>query len=188
MQVQWEDVFSASNTPTGWERRHCTATNARSHLYLPWRRRQNTEVSEDASLCTFIWCLLKSSSEFFLNPSWYRFQPCGSTIKWTFWTCAVAGLLFQPWKFCHRSACVRTAGPLLLKDACCMCIFIPKTPSAHELVKGLSRRQEHGGGGDVAAQQPHPRRLWQSWIWIMLQYNMNLRDLCFHPAAQMSPR
>lgn len=34
VQVQWEYVFSASNTPTGWKRRPYTATNARSHLYL----------------------------------------------------------------------------------------------------------------------------------------------------------
>lgn len=126
VQVQWEYVFSASNTPTGWKRRPYTATNAQSPVPLPWRHRRNTEVSEDASLCTFIWFLLKSSSEFFLNPCWCRFQPCGSTIKRTFWTSAVAGLLFHPWKLCRRSACVRSAGPLLLKDACC--IFIPKNP------------------------------------------------------------
>lgn len=140
----------------------------------------------------FCWNWVQNSSLFLgLNPSWYGFQPCGSTIKRTFWTSAIAGLLFHPWKFFRRSAGVGTAGPLLLKDACCMCIFIPKNPSAHELVKGRSRCQEHGGGGGwrrVAALQPHPRRLWQSWIWIMLQYNMNLRDLCFHRAAQMSPR
>lgn len=94
------------------------------------------------------------------NSSWtlpgIDFLPGGSTIKRTFWTCAVAGLLFQPWKFCRRSACVRTAGPLLLKDACCMCIFIPKTPSAHELVKGLSRRQEHGGVETWRHSNPTP--------------------------------
>lgn len=167
-----------------------------SPVHLPWRHRQNTEVSEDASLCTFIWFLLKSSSELFLNPVWYRFQPCGSTIKWTFWTFAVAGLLVHPWKFCRRSACVRTAGPLLFKDACCMCIFIPKKTLRPWISEGTQPTPGAWGGGDVAAQQPHvhahphphPRRLWQSWIWIMLQYNMNLRDLCFHPAAQMSPR
>lgn len=146
MQVQWEDVFSASNPPDRMRKTplYCNKCQG-SPVHLPWRHRQNTEVSEDDSLCTFIWFLLKSSSELFLNPVWYRFQPCGSTIKWTFWTFAVAGLLVHPWKFCRRSACVRTAGPLLFKDACCMCIFIPKTPSAHELVKGLSRCQEHGG-------------------------------------------
>lgn len=49
--------------------------------------------------------------------------------------------------------------------------------NSHELVKGRSRRQER-----VAAPPPHPPPSTaprQSWIWKLLQYNMNLCDLSF---------
>lgn len=154
VQVQWEYVFSASNTPTGWKRRPYTATNAQSPVPLPWRHRRNTEVSEDASLCTFIWFLLKSSSEFSWTLAGVDFSPVDPPLN---------GLSEHP----PLQVCYFTPG----NSAVAPLVFAPqvhffskmhvayssqKTPSAHELVKGRSRRQEHGWGGVETWRHSNP--------------------------------